>query len=501
MTCDAVFGDEGSDRRIGMFGKEHVVAYTEADDDVHVSPGLVQEPCLGNGIAGRLEGQWPHLVFLRNPEFELVDAPAFAAYRKRCETLGREDATEALCLIEQAYAGGDADLSVSHEFGKGDGIFYPRPACADCRASRLMLVAETFHPRCDLGHLCVCAVSFITIKAFLNHVHMFLRGTVSRFRRLFIRVGAPAVCFTIFLPDSSAAAATEFRHGMASLFFLPVSYYTSDRLAESSDSGAQSCRKGLSNAYLLLYPAMLQWLMMRSDGMYSIPPHLLNEAYDDRYFDVVNAIEEARHVFFHGSGLLDTLSAMGPERKEFRIGETGFGAGRLLLALLDFLDKSTVRDFVITYSSAELHPISSERMASMLEGFRPQVGPLIDMLVHAYSSLEIARPGWHHLQFIRPFGALNLELWVGEALDMVNALSMPCDAWFLDGHGPKKNPSIWRPELLLAIGAKTVAGGAVATYTVARAVSRGLSDAGFVVEQRPGFGGKKAALRGIKRQG
>ncbi len=232
-----------------------------------------------------------------------------------------------------------------------------------------------------------------------------------------------------------------------------------------------------------------------------IPPYLLNEHYDDRYFDVVSAIEEARHIFFHGSGLMDIFSAMGSGSKEFRIGETGFGAGRLLIALIDFLDKSGISDLSLTYNSVELHPITSERMASILEGFRPQVGPLIDLLVQTYSCLESTRPGWHQMQFTRPFGILTLNLWIGEALEMVNALTLPCDAWFLDGHGPKKNPSIWRPELLLAIGEKTLTGGTVATYTVAGEVRRGLGAAGFEVEQHPGFGGKKSVLRGIKRLG
>lgn len=229
-----------------------------------------------------------------------------------------------------------------------------------------------------------------------------------------------------------------------------------------------------------------------------IPPCLLNEHYDDRYFDVVNAVEEAKHIFFHGSGLLETFAAMGPGEKEFIIGETGFGAGRVLVSLMDFLDRCSITDLSITYNSVELHPISSARMASILEGFRPQVGLFIDLLVAAYSGLDITRPGWHRIQLTRPFGTLILNLWIGEALEMVHALTLPCNAWFLDGHGPKKNPSIWRPELLLAIGEKTAAGGTCATYTVAGEVRRGLGDAGFAVEQRPGFGGKKSVLRGIK---
>jgi tRNA 5-methylaminomethyl-2-thiouridine biosynthesis bifunctional protein len=230
----------------------------------------------------------------------------------------------------------------------------------------------------------------------------------------------------------------------------------------------------------------------------NIPPYLVNEHYDDRYFDVVNAIEEAKHIFFHGTGIMDILSAAGPGRKEFRIGETGFGAGRLLIALMDFLDNCGITDIAITYNSVELHPITSERMASILGGFRTEVGPLIDLLVRAYSSIEISRPGWHQIQLTRPFGILTLNLWIGEALEMVSALTIPCDTWFLDGHGPKKNPDIWRHELLMAIGEKTKASGTCATFTVAGAVRRGLIDAGFSVEQRPGFGGKKSVLKGLK---
>jgi tRNA 5-methylaminomethyl-2-thiouridine biosynthesis bifunctional protein len=229
-----------------------------------------------------------------------------------------------------------------------------------------------------------------------------------------------------------------------------------------------------------------------------IPPYLLNEHYDDRYFDVINAIEEAKHIFFQGSGMMDILSARGSGKKVLRIGETGFGSGRVLIALLDFLDNCGITDLSVTYNSVELHPVTSARMSAILDGFRTKVGALIDLLVQAYSRIEITRPGWHQIQLTRPFGNLTLNLWIGEALEMVHALTIPCDAWFLDGHGPKKNPSIWRTELLLAIGEKTETGGVCATFTVAGAVRRRLIAAGFSVMQCPGFGGKKAILKGVK---
>ena len=229
-----------------------------------------------------------------------------------------------------------------------------------------------------------------------------------------------------------------------------------------------------------------------------IPANLVNERYDDCYFDVVDAVEEAKHVYFLGAGIMDILSAAGPGQKEIRIGETGFGAGRLLITLMDFLDSSGITDIAITYNSVELHPVTSERMASILSGFRTETGPLIDLLVRTYSHIEISRLGWHRIQLTRPFGSLALNLWIGEALEMVQALTNSCDAWFLDGHGPQKNPDMWRQELLSAIGEKTVTGGTCATYTVAGAVRRGLTAAGFSVEQRPGVSSKRSVLKGLK---
>jgi tRNA U34 5-methylaminomethyl-2-thiouridine-forming methyltransferase MnmC len=96
------------------------------------------------------------------------------------------------------------------------------------------------------------------------------------------------------------------------------------------------------------------------------PTYLVNEHYDDRYFDVVNAIEEAKQIFFEGTGIIDMLT----KNVRLSIGETGFGAGRLLIALMDYLDNSGMTDLAITYNSVELHPLSAERMSSILEGFR-----------------------------------------------------------------------------------------------------------------------------------
>ena len=228
-----------------------------------------------------------------------------------------------------------------------------------------------------------------------------------------------------------------------------------------------------------------------------IPSYLVNEKFDDRYFDVVNALDEAQQIYFRNNNLVERIVKENEAGKPFVIGETGFGAGRVVVSLMEFLKESELKNISIEYNSVELYPMSPERMCQILNGFRERVGSEIDTLAEAYRSIDITLAGWHSMKIRQPFGTLKLNLWIGEALEMVSALEKPCDVWFLDGHSPKKNPSIWRPELLMAIGGKTKTGGTCATFTVSVAVRKALTAAGFTLELLPGCGGKKEVLHGV----
>ncbi len=230
-----------------------------------------------------------------------------------------------------------------------------------------------------------------------------------------------------------------------------------------------------------------------------IPENLINEHFDDRYFDVVNAIDEAQQIFFRYNSLTERIAGMTSCRNPFIIGETGFGVGRVVISLMEFLKNSGLQNLFIQYNSVELYPLDPGRMLNILNGFRDRAGEEIDALVEAYRRIDINAHGWHFIELRRSFGVICLRLWIGEALEMTEALEKPCDVWFLDGHGPKKNPSMWRPELLMSIGEKTKTGGSCSTFTVAGAVQRSLTAAGFSTEKLPGCGGKKEVLHGVKK--
>lgn len=57
---------------------------------------------------------------------------------------------------------------------------------------------------------------------------------------------------------------------------------------------------------------------------------------------------------------------------------------------------------------------------------------------------------------------------------------------------------MWSLEIMQAIHGKTLPGGTFGTYAAAGFVRRNLQAAGFMVERRPGFAGKREMLCGIK---
>jgi len=231
-----------------------------------------------------------------------------------------------------------------------------------------------------------------------------------------------------------------------------------------------------------------------------IPSHLVNEHFGDRYFDVISALDEARLVFFENNNLPERIARAANMGEKLIIGETGFGAGRILVALMEYLKNSGLSGIDIEYNTVELFPLSPERMEEILKGFKDRANHEIGKVLEAYRTVDIRKKGLHTMKIEEPYGVIEVRLWIGEALEMVRNLEKPCDAWFLDGHCPRKNPSMWRPELLSAIGGKTKTGGSCATYTVAGQVKKALTEAGFKISKLPGFGMKRQVLKGIKAQ-
>jgi tRNA 5-methylaminomethyl-2-thiouridine biosynthesis bifunctional protein len=211
--------------------------------------------------------------------------------------------------------------------------------------------------------------------------------------------------------------------------------------------------------------------------------------HDDIYFTAGDGLEEARAVFLKGMGLPERWT--GQDR--FVILETGFGTGLNFLAAWDLWRRHrpspTAR---LIWISLEGYPMTRQDAARALAPFE-EVGPLAEQLLAVWPNR--AR-GVQARTFAEE--GVRLILTEDEALPALEGLRCRADAVALDGFAPARNADLWSPAVLGAIAARTAPGAPLATFTVASAVRKGLAEAGFTAEKRPGHGRKRDRLEAIR---
>lgn len=188
--------------------------------------------------------------------------------------------------------------------------------------------------------------------------------------------------------------------------------------------------------------------------------------FDDPYFSLAGGLAETGHVFLAGNDLPARL------RPGFHVAELGFGTGLNLLAL------ARIATVPLRFTSFEGFPMSAAQMAQAHAAF-PDLADL---------SADL-RYGWPRRRM--RVGLVEAEVICGDVRETLAAWQGRADAWFLDGFSPAKNPEMWGELLMEEVGRHTAPGGTFATYTAAGHVRRALAAAGFAVERRPGFAGKR----------
>lgn len=195
--------------------------------------------------------------------------------------------------------------------------------------------------------------------------------------------------------------------------------------------------------------------------------------FDDPYFSISDGLAETRHVFLEGNDLPARF------KPDFHIAELGFGTGLNMLAVLEAW-RGSGQPGKLYYTSFEAYPMSAKDIERALSAF-PQVteiaAPFLDRWQDGHRRFEM-----HGMvaEVIEGDARETLPNWTGRA-----------DAWFLDGFSPAKNPELWDADLMRAVADHTSPDGSFATYTAAGFVRRALTDAGFEVTRRPGFGRKR----------
>ena len=203
----------------------------------------------------------------------------------------------------------------------------------------------------------------------------------------------------------------------------------------------------------------------------------------DVYFSG-EGLDEKRAVFLGGCGLPEAWAG----REQFLVGELGFGTGLNLLALWELWrahrPSVTARLDVLSFEGL-LMPC---RAAARVHAGWPELAALSAQLRDKWP--ERARG----VQRIVLGDGVTLTLHVDDIGAAVAEARAQCDAWFLDGFAPAKNPEMWSAEVLGHVARMCAPGARAATYTVAGDVRRNLQAVGFEVARVPGHGRKKQRL-------
>lgn len=214
--------------------------------------------------------------------------------------------------------------------------------------------------------------------------------------------------------------------------------------------------------------------------------------FDDIYFQPEDGLAETQHVFLAGNDLTDRFAALGPGQR-FVIGELGFGTGLNFLGALVLFEEVAPPGAHLHFWSVEGFPLDPPQFRAILSDLAARFAPVATGAAALGPLYPSPRPGQIQLM-VTP--RVTLTLAFGDALSALDDALFAADAWFLDGFSPAQNPDMWSPALMNAVARHTGPGGTVATFTVAGAVRRALSGAGFTAEKTPGFGRKREMLRG-----
>jgi len=206
--------------------------------------------------------------------------------------------------------------------------------------------------------------------------------------------------------------------------------------------------------------------------------------FGDVYFSRDDGLAESRAVFLQGCGLPNAWVG----RRRFTVAELGFGTGLNIIALLDLWRREKPAGGRLHVFTIEAFPLTADEAARALSAW-PEMAGIAAPLLAAWPA---GTPGFHRID-LPGFDAV-IDLAIGEVDWALSQWGGKADAWFLDGFSPALNPDMWSEGVIALIAARSAPDARLATFTVAGAVRRSLSDKGFTVDKRPGHGRKRERL-------
>ena len=182
-------------------------------------------------------------------------------------------------------------------------------------------------------------------------------------------------------------------------------------------------------------------------------------------------LARARQVFLQGTA----LPARWAGRAHFTVLETDFGLGHNFLATWQAWRDDPARCTRLHVVAIASHPPSAADLARA-----HAASPLPERVTDLLAAWPVLTPNLHALDL--EGGAVQMLLALGEMALLLPALQLQADAIFLDGLAPERNPAMWQPRVLKALGRKAAAGALLASARTAPELHHGLVSAGFAVQ-------------------
>jgi tRNA 5-methylaminomethyl-2-thiouridine biosynthesis bifunctional protein len=245
----------------------------------------------------------------------------------------------------------------------------------------------------------------------------------------------------------------------------------------------------VSSQFVPIQTADLEW---KQDLPYS-------KQFSDIYYSSEGGIQQSRYVFIDGNDLINRWKELPQNAKSyFNVGETGFGTGMNFLLTWKLWEENAPSNAILHYISCEKHPLAKDDLIKCINAW-PEIAYYAGEFIEKYPVLT---PGFHHLTFAQE--RVRLTLMLGDAQECYEQLlvcgdhkleqeirSSFIDAWYLDGFTPTKNQRMWSDSLFKIIAQLSRRGSTLATYTASKQVKLALTNAGFNLIKKKGFGPKR----------
>ncbi|PJZ44726.1 tRNA (5-methylaminomethyl-2-thiouridine)(34)-methyltransferase MnmD [Leptospira brenneri] len=227
-----------------------------------------------------------------------------------------------------------------------------------------------------------------------------------------------------------------------------------------------------------------------------VPVSLL---FDDVYFSKQGGWEESNYVFFNGNEIESKIKD--DDQTVFRIGELGFGSGlNLFVALENWTSLQNPKS--MEFISLEGYPLAAEILFTLNQSY-PDKNLWFPELIHSYESAkdiwenDNTKNTWTYVWHHKTNGAqFSLKVYFGDI--QICLPSFPIiHAWYFDGFSPGKNPDMWSQDTLNLVRQKSISGTSFATFSSAGFLRRSLTELGFLVEKKKGFGRKREMISGF----